>query len=93
MVVPMVVLALLCIGFGVFVSWPVAEWIAPAVSQLDPQLLPPGQEVAYTLGLWHSSQATVLLLVGLLLGVVLYLVGRVGQVCWTRGTSCAHTSS
>jgi len=79
MVLPMAVLALLCVGFGVFAAWPVGEWLAPAVSQLDPQLLPPGREVAYTIGLWNSSAATVLLLVGLLLGALLYLIGRIGQ--------------
>lgn len=86
MVVPMVVLALLCIGFGVFVTVPVSLWIAPSVAELDPLLAAPGTGVSAALGAWYtgSSQATVLLLVGLLLGVALYVIGRAGQTRVTR---------
>jgi len=80
MVVPMLFLALLCIVFGVAVRWPVGTWLAPAVSEVAPQLLPPGQEVTYALGAWASSQATVLLIVGLVLGLVFYAIGQVGRV-------------
>jgi len=84
MVVPMLFLALLCIGFGVAVRWPVSTWLAPALSEVAPQLLPPGQEVAYGLGVWASSQATVLLIVGLVLGLVFYAIGQVGRARVSR---------
>ena len=86
MVVPMLVLAFLCIGFGVFVRVPVTLLVAPAVSELSPTLLDPTlvasqARFAELMGVWFSSssQATVLLLVGLMLGVVFYVIGRVGQ--------------
>lgn len=84
MVVPMLFLALLCIGFGVFVRWPVGTWLAPAVGEVAPGVLPAGQPVAFGLGVWASSQATVLLIIGLILGVVFYAIGRVGKARVSR---------
>ena len=81
MVAPMVVLAVLCILFGVFTWVPVDPWIAPSVAELDAGLFPAQETLAETLGIWYgsSSQATVLLLAGLILGAVFYLFGRIGQ--------------
>jgi len=84
MVVPMLLLALLCVGFGVFVRWPIGQWIAPSVSEVAPGLLEPGVEPAYPLGVWTSSQAVVLLLIGLALGLLLYAIGRIGKARVTR---------
>ncbi|HUT36889.1 MAG TPA: proton-conducting transporter membrane subunit [Planctomycetota bacterium] len=84
MVVPMAVLAALCIVFGVFVQLPVGQWIAPSVSELSPGLLPAGQAVSYGIGVWQASQATVLLVVGLALGLVFYAIGRIGKARVTR---------
>ena len=84
MVVPMLFLALLCVGFGVVVRWPVGTWLAPALSELSPGLLAPGKEVAFGAGVWASSQATVLLVVGLVLGLVFYAIGRVGRARVSR---------
>jgi NADH:ubiquinone oxidoreductase subunit 5 (subunit L)/multisubunit Na+/H+ antiporter MnhA subunit len=84
MTVPMVVLALLCILFGVVVWLPINSLIAPSVSELNPGLLAVNEEVAYKVGVWGSSQATVLLIVGLVLGLVLYLIGTFRAARVTR---------
>ena len=89
---PMAVLAVLCIGFGVFARGPIALMVAPAVSELNPGMLAPklldpqSGDLAKMMGIWFStsSQATVLLLVGLLLGVIFYVIGRTGKVRVTR---------
>lgn len=84
MSVPMAVLAVLCVVFGVFVRVPVGQWIAPSVSELSPGLLPAGHAVPYAAGVWEASQATVLLIVGLVLGLAFYAIGRVGKARVTR---------
>ncbi|MFP4057043.1 MAG: NADH-quinone oxidoreductase subunit L [Candidatus Brocadiia bacterium] len=81
---PMIVLAFLCLGFGVFAGTTVELWIAPALSEVNAALLAPGQAVAYDFGFWQATQATVLLLIGLALGLVLYLVGRVSKARVSR---------
>jgi NADH:ubiquinone oxidoreductase subunit 5 (subunit L)/multisubunit Na+/H+ antiporter MnhA subunit len=67
--VPQVVLALLCIVFGVFV-WqvPLRIFIAPSV----------GETISIA-GVWGSGLATVLLIAGLGLGAVIYLLGSVAK--------------
>ena len=81
MVAPMLWLAFLCIVFGVFAVLPVSALIAPSVAELKPGLFPGEGTLAAAIGVWYSSssQATVLLLVGLILGAVLYLIGRIGS--------------
>jgi formate hydrogenlyase subunit 3/multisubunit Na+/H+ antiporter MnhD subunit len=64
MQLPLIVLSLFCIGFGVFYAFPVGQFLAPAI----------GAEVA-TIGLWSSSVATLLILVGLVIGFLIYYVG------------------
>lgn len=89
---PMAVLAVLCIAFGVFAWAPVKLMVAPALAELNPEMLKPAwlnpaspemaAKFAGLMGTWvtTSSQATVLLIVGLLLGLVFYLIGRAGKV-------------
>lgn len=64
---PPAVLAVLCILFGVLaVPLPLKGLIYPAV----------GGTVSY-LGLWNSSLATLLIIAGILVGGVIYLLGKV----------------
>ncbi|MBN2030174.1 NADH-quinone oxidoreductase subunit L [bacterium] len=67
MTVPMVVLALLCVIFGIFAySVPLKNFILPAVGN-----------VSY-LGIWDPGLATVMILVGLVVGLfIYYLMGNV----------------
>ncbi len=64
MKLPLVVLSLLCIGFGVFYALPVGKFIYPAI----------GIE-AQPIGVWNSTAATLLFIAGLALGLIIYYIG------------------
>ena len=64
---PILILGLLAIGFGVFYQWPVTALLTP--------ILGAGAQVS-VMGLWNSSLATILLLASLLIGLVIYWAGR-----------------
>jgi len=65
MIVPMVVLALLCVVFGIFAySIPLKYFIFPSV---------PG--VSF-LGIWSPGLATIMILLGLAVGFLIYLAGN-----------------
>jgi formate hydrogenlyase subunit 3/multisubunit Na+/H+ antiporter MnhD subunit len=72
MVFPMGVLALLCLLFGVYYRFPVAAFLAPATGAS-----------AEAMGIWSSGMATVLLVFGLLAGLLIYVVGRIGRTART----------
>lgn len=64
---PMAILALLCIIFGIFAfGVPLKQFIIPAV----------GGKIAY-LGLWQPGLATILILIGLAVGALIYFMGTV----------------
>jgi len=69
-IVPIFVLALVAVGFGVFYRWPVTTLLAP--------ILGSGTGVA-AIGLWDSGLATILLVVSLAIGLVIYWAGRPRQ--------------
>jgi len=63
--IPTVILAILCLLFGIFAySLPLKMFIIPAI----------GGNVTFT-GVWASSLATTLLLIGIAIGFVIYLLG------------------
>ena len=62
---PMALLALLCVVFGVFAfAWPLKYFIIPSVP------------LVVFFGVWTPVLATALLLIGLCLGAAIYLIGR-----------------
>ena len=63
--VPMIVLALTCIGFGVFAS----KLVVPKL------FMPVSGEFEYT-GIWASSTVSLLVLVSIILGLVIYWLGN-----------------
>jgi formate hydrogenlyase subunit 3/multisubunit Na+/H+ antiporter MnhD subunit len=65
MLVPMLLLALLCLGFGVYYPFPVSAFLAPALAS---RFSPPG--------VWSSSTASALILLGMAVGLGIYLAGR-----------------
>ena len=67
---PIFLLGLLAIAFGVFYHWPVAALVTP--------LLGIGAQVS-VIGLWNSNLATLLLIASLLIGLVIYWAGRPRQ--------------
>ncbi len=65
--VPKLVFAILCVVFGIFAfAVPLRHFILPSVRYR-----------IYTTGLWTPGLATLLLLVGLAIGVLVYLIGKV----------------
>jgi NADH:ubiquinone oxidoreductase subunit 5 (subunit L)/multisubunit Na+/H+ antiporter MnhA subunit len=63
---PMLVLAGLCVFFGIFYYIPLKLFIYPALN-IQPD--------AVIFGVWESQLATTLIIVGIILGIVLFLVG------------------
>lgn len=72
MALPMVLLALLCVVFGVFAQLPLRYFIGPILG---------GEIVRFEnltlIGLWNSTLATLLIIFGLLLGFIIYMARRV----------------
>jgi formate hydrogenlyase subunit 3/multisubunit Na+/H+ antiporter MnhD subunit len=69
MVVPMLVLALLCVVFGIFAySIPLKNFLYPSV---------PG--ISYV-GIWNPGLATIMIILGLVIGFLIYLAGNIKGV-------------
>ncbi len=73
---PQLILAVICILFGVFATWPVNNLLAPIVGT---------EAFSSTFGamgwsnlgtLWSPTLTTLLLIIGLVLGLIIYLFGR-----------------
>ncbi|MEO0115013.1 MAG: proton-conducting transporter membrane subunit [candidate division WOR-3 bacterium] len=75
-VLPMVLLALLSVGFGVFAQLPIRYWLGPSLN-IDPKLALTSLNL---IGLWNPTLATILILFGLLLGFIIYMLRRVRAV-------------
>jgi formate hydrogenlyase subunit 3/multisubunit Na+/H+ antiporter MnhD subunit len=78
MTIPMVVLAFLCVFFGIFYHVPLKMFIYPALG-VEPQL-----------STWWSGLATILILIGIGLGLLILLVGLLARKVrivptWTCG--------
>ena len=81
MTIPMVVLASLCVFFGVFYHVPLKLFIYPALD------IEPGTAI---FGTWMSGLATILLIIGIGLGVLIWLVAKLSRnvrtvPTWTCG--------
>jgi formate hydrogenlyase subunit 3/multisubunit Na+/H+ antiporter MnhD subunit len=81
MTIPMTVLALLCVFFGVFYHVPLKLFIYPALG------IEPGTAI---FGTWMSGIATILLIIGIGLGVLIWFIARLsGNIrtvpTWTCG--------
>ncbi len=63
---PLVILALFCVCFGVFAS----NYIVPKL------FMPITGEFSF-IGIWHSTTVSALILVSLLLGFIIYLIGNI----------------
>ncbi len=80
MAIPMIVLALLCVFFGVFYHVPLKMFIYPALNTPETAIF----------GTWHSGLATILLIVSIGLGVLIWLVAKLSRnvrivPTWTCG--------
>ena len=79
--VPMIVLAALCVFFGIFYNVPLNNFIYPALG-LQPD--------AVAIGIWDSGLATILIAAGILLGLLILTVARIAAKTrtvptWTCG--------
>ncbi len=67
--IPTVILATLCVIFGVFAyRIPLKMFIFPSI----------GRDVAFS-GIWNASLATALLFAGIIIGIIIYLLGRIAE--------------
>jgi formate hydrogenlyase subunit 3/multisubunit Na+/H+ antiporter MnhD subunit len=64
---PMIILALLCVFFGIFYHVPLKLFIYPALD------IEPGTAI---FGTWESGLATALIIVGIILGLLILLIGK-----------------
>ncbi|MBN2183104.1 MAG: hypothetical protein JW715_14425 [Sedimentisphaerales bacterium] len=84
-IIPMAILAALCVIFGIFYSQvPLQKLINP----LLPSLV--GENAEYKLSLWNAGLATVLIAAGIGIGVLIWLIGRLSDKIrivptWTCG--------
>jgi len=70
MVIPMIILASLCVIFGVFASKvPLSLFVIPSL----------GLDIVFS-GTWMAGAATLLLLVGILIGLAIYFLGAITKV-------------
>jgi len=67
--VPMLILALLCIGFGIFAS----KVVVPHI------FMPVSGAFEYT-GFWDSSLVSIMVLVSIVLGLLIYFLGNIKNV-------------
>jgi len=70
---PMVVLAALCVVFGVFAQLPLVYFIGPIMGISFPEF---PAAISWT-GIWSPTLGTILLLVALAIGGLFYLAGRI----------------
>jgi formate hydrogenlyase subunit 3/multisubunit Na+/H+ antiporter MnhD subunit len=68
---PMIVLAGLCVLFGVFYYVPLRNFIYPALGFQENSVI--------TIGIWQSTLATFMILIGIILGLVILLIGLLAR--------------
>ena len=64
--IPVVILSALCLFFGIYYVFPLNNFIYPGI----------GFETSFQ-GIWNSTLATLLIIAGLVLGMVIYFVGSI----------------
>ncbi|MBN1884237.1 MAG: hypothetical protein JW876_01775 [Candidatus Krumholzibacteriota bacterium] len=88
MQLPMIFLAILCVAFGVFARYPIERFIAPAVGSTG--IVFTGGEIDVAGGLWSPGPATVMIVIGVVVGLLLYALSnmrhvRVDENPWVGG--------
>jgi formate hydrogenlyase subunit 3/multisubunit Na+/H+ antiporter MnhD subunit len=74
MQLPMIFLAILCILFGVYARYPIEKFIAPVVGGTGMDITRGG--IITPEGMWSPATATILILVGIVVGLVIYAFSR-----------------
>ena len=76
---PMVVLAAACVLFGLAPQLAVNHIFAPAVAGASEEIVADGAGITTELGFWGPSQATGLIVIGLLIGLVFLWISMAGR--------------
>ncbi len=76
MAIPMIILATLCVVFGVFAQLPLRYLIGPAVGVEFGQI---PWKIDLLHGMWSPTLATILIIVSLLAGWVIYMFGKTSK--------------
>jgi len=79
MSIPIIILALICLFFGIFSSEPVSKFFMPIDFKILEGVEPIGfiQNISFAKTLWNPSLATTAIIIGLVIGIIMYLVGKV----------------
>jgi formate hydrogenlyase subunit 3/multisubunit Na+/H+ antiporter MnhD subunit len=78
MQVPMIVLAALCVLFGVWAKFPLERFISPIVR--GSVTTSAGGQLNVVVGMWSPGVATGLIVLGIVIGFVIVLAGRLAKV-------------
>jgi len=73
MIIPMVILAILCVLFGLFAYLPINLFISPIINMQFGEI---SQIMTIGTAIWDPTLATTLLLIGLLLGGLIFYLSR-----------------
>jgi len=79
MQVPMIFLAILCIVFGIYAQLPLEQFIAPSVA-VSTGVSIEEMTIITASGYWSPVTATVLMAVGIIVGLIIYAFGRIKRV-------------
>lgn len=71
---PMILLAILCVLFGVFARIPLERFIIPIVG--GGEVMTAGGAIETTEGFWSPGLATILIMLGVVVGLLIYAVSR-----------------
>jgi formate hydrogenlyase subunit 3/multisubunit Na+/H+ antiporter MnhD subunit len=74
MYVPMLVLAFLCISFGIFANFPLKQFIAPILNMDTAGI---ANTISIGTAIWSPTLATSLMLIGLIVGGIIYYISRI----------------
>ncbi len=74
MTVPMIVLAALCVVFGVWAKFPIDAFIGPIIS--GSVATSAGGALSIPVGFWNPGLATGLMILGILVGLLIFAVGK-----------------
>ncbi|MCK4237175.1 MAG: NADH-quinone oxidoreductase subunit L, partial [Candidatus Krumholzibacteria bacterium] len=78
MQLPMIFLAILCVLFGVFARYPLERFILPIVGGGDVSVAT--GEIVSAEGFWNPGLATLLIIVGIVVGLVIYAFSQIRKV-------------
>lgn len=90
MQVPMVFLAILCILFGIFAGYPIEKFILPSIQADEVSVRMGNIATIPTDGFWSPGAATALIVVGVILGLLIYAFSsmsayRIDENPWIGG--------